>query len=78
MDKDELELVGLLVSKSYAQQAQCALSKRRKLIKSLLSERRLPQQGWDETSIEQLLQVTGHDKDDRYRQIPSLPQFLAN
>lgn len=57
MDNDALNLAALLVSRSYAQQAGGALAKRRRTLKSLLSERRLPARGWDEISIEQLLQV---------------------
>lgn len=34
-----------------------ALAARRRRVKALLSQRRLPEQGWDEPTIEMLLQV---------------------
>eukprot|EP00210_Caulerpa_lentillifera_P009074 g8659.t1 len=56
MDDETLNLATRLISKSYIEQGNQQLTKRRKLIKSLLSERRLPQQGWDDLMIEFLLQ----------------------
>ncbi|CAG9464896.1 unnamed protein product [Pedinophyceae sp. YPF-701] len=55
MDGANLELASALVSKAYIQQGGQALRQRAKQIRSLLSERRLPPRGWDETSIETLL-----------------------
>ena len=60
MNDDLMKLATNLVSRSYIVQAQSALVSRSKLIKSLLSQRRLPELGWDETSIEQLLQASYH------------------
>jgi O-phospho-L-seryl-tRNASec:L-selenocysteinyl-tRNA synthase len=57
MDADNLQLASGLVSASYVSQGGAALAARRKLIKGLLSNRRLPQTGWDEATIEMLLQV---------------------
>ena len=57
MDSETLAIASKLIPESYASQAGAALSSRRKLVKSLLSQRRLPQEGWDEASIEYLLQV---------------------
>lgn len=44
-----------LVSHTYLRQGSDALQRRRKLIKSLLSERRLPKKGWDDAQIEMFL-----------------------
>jgi O-phospho-L-seryl-tRNASec:L-selenocysteinyl-tRNA synthase len=57
MDADNLQLASGLVSASYVAQGGAALAARRRLIKGLLSNRRLPQNGWDEATIEMLLQV---------------------
>lgn len=57
MDSDNCELACRLVSSSYISQGAQALSARRNAIKALLSNRRLPQRGWDEATIEMLLQV---------------------
>ena len=57
MDQDNCDLAATLVSKSYIQQGSQALTRRGKLIKSLLSERRLPLQGWDDATIELFIQV---------------------
>ncbi|KAF6259689.1 selenocysteine synthase [Scenedesmus sp. NREL 46B-D3] len=56
MDADNLQLASSLVSASYVSQGGAALAARRRLIKGLLSNRRLPQTGWDEATIEMLLQ----------------------
>lgn len=56
MDADNLQLAASLVSPSYISQGGAALAARRRLIKGLLSNRRLPQEGWDEATIEMLLQ----------------------
>ena len=58
MDRETLTLAVDLVPKSYITQAESALTARRKLVKTLLSQRSMPVQGWDETSIEYLLQVS--------------------
>lgn len=63
MDADNLELASQLVSKSYVQQGSQSIRKRQKLVKALLSERKLPIHGWDDPTIESLLQV---------------PSFLSN
>ena len=57
MEQQTLELIKDLLPSSYISQASAALSQRRSLIKSLLSQRCMPEVGWDETSIEQLLHV---------------------
>uniref|UniRef100_A0A383VZ09 O-phosphoseryl-tRNA(Sec) selenium transferase n=1 Tax=Tetradesmus obliquus TaxID=3088 RepID=A0A383VZ09_TETOB len=56
MDADNLQLAASLVSASYISQGGAALAARRRLVKGLLSNRRLPQEGWDEATIEMLLQ----------------------
>ncbi|WIA16718.1 hypothetical protein OEZ85_013372 [Tetradesmus obliquus] len=56
MDADNLQLAASLVSPSYISQGGAALAARRRLVKGLLSNRRLPQEGWDEATIEMLLQ----------------------
>ena len=48
-----------LVSRTYIQQGCQALARRRRQVTTLLSQRRLPEQGWDDTTIEMLLQVRG-------------------
>lgn len=57
MDLDNAELACGLVSRTYVQQGVQALARRRRLIKTLLSQRRLPEAGWDDATIELLLQV---------------------
>ena len=47
-----------LVSAAYVQQGQQALTARCNLVKSLLSQRKLPVDGWDDATIEMLLQVS--------------------
>ena len=44
-----------LVSKAYINQGSQATARRSKLVTSLLSERRLPKDGWDDHSIESFL-----------------------
>ena len=58
MDTANCEQACSLVSKSYISQGQQALAKRHRLIKTLLSSRRLPEQGWDEPTIEMFVQVS--------------------
>jgi len=57
MDADNCALACGFVSPSYIHQGEQALAARRKQIKALLSSRRLPERGWDEATIEMLLQV---------------------
>jgi hypothetical protein len=59
MDPDNCALAARLVSPSYISQGAQALATRRRLVKALLSSRRLPQRGWDEATIEMLLTVGG-------------------
>lgn len=59
MDAANCALATTLVSKSYIAQGQQALSTRHRQIKALLSNRRLPEKGWDESTIEMLIQVGG-------------------
>ena len=55
MTPENIALASTLVSKAYMEQGACALTRRRRLLTSLLSERRLPAEGWDAASIELLL-----------------------
>jgi len=56
------ELLKGLVNPSYAQQAEQARNSRSKLVTSLLSQRRLPDEGWDDASIRLLLEeLAGFD-----------------
>ena len=57
MNSANLDLASSLVSSAYVQQGQQALAARSKLVTTLLSQRRLPIQGWDDANIELLLQV---------------------
>ena len=57
MNADNCALARGLVSASYVAQGAEALAKRQKLIKSLLSQRRLPQTGWDDATIELFIQA---------------------
>ncbi len=57
MDADCCEVACGLVSRAYIAQGAQALARRRRLVKTLLSQRRLPEQGWDDATIEMLLQV---------------------
>lgn len=59
MNHDTCDIVASskLVSASYVTQGRAALNAREKLVQSLISNRRLPATGWDEASIEMLLQV---------------------
>ncbi len=58
MDEDNCALACGLVSASYINQGAQALAGRRRMIKALLSSRRLPERGWDEATIEMLLQAS--------------------
>lgn len=59
MDAANCSLAAGLVSQSYVSQGAAALGSRRRLVKALLSNRALPAEGWDEATIEMLLQVSG-------------------
>lgn len=56
MDAPNCELACGLVSRTYITQGSQALAARRKLIKTLLSQRRLPPRGWDDATIELFVQ----------------------
>ncbi|KAI8474694.1 MAG: selenocysteine synthase [Monoraphidium minutum] len=55
MDQENCDLAAGLVSASYIAQGAQALAARRRMVKALLSNRRLPERGWDEATIEMLL-----------------------
>ena len=57
MDAANCALACGLVSKSYVAQGQQALAQRQRRVKALLSSRRLPEEGWDDATIEAFLQV---------------------
>ena len=57
MNPANLGLAEGLVSKSYIRQGGQGLAARQNLVKTLLSQRRLPERGWDENTIEMFLQV---------------------
>lgn len=61
MNPANFALASGLVSPAYVQQGQQALAARSKLVTNLLSQRKLPMQGWDDASIEMLLQVNNID-----------------
>ncbi|KAK3284208.1 hypothetical protein CYMTET_8131 [Cymbomonas tetramitiformis] len=56
MNAENLLLAQNLVSQTYINQGRDGIARRQNLIKSLLSNRRLPENGWDDASIEMLLQ----------------------
>lgn len=56
MDSDNCKLASTFVSAAYINQGSQALARRHKLVKTVLSQRRLPQQGWDEATVELFLQ----------------------
>jgi O-phospho-L-seryl-tRNASec:L-selenocysteinyl-tRNA synthase len=58
MDAANCSLASGLVSQSYVSQGAAALAARRRMVKALLSNRSLPAEGWDEATIEMLLQVS--------------------
>lgn len=55
MDDSAFPLAAQLIGKAYAKQGQEAIRRREGLAKTLLSQRRLPDTGWDDASIEFLL-----------------------
>ena len=73
MDEANCALAAGLVSAAYINQGSQALARRRKRIKSLLSQRRLPAEGWDDASIELLLQVRSSGS----RSLPAPPPRQA-
>lgn len=58
MDQQNAALASNFVSETYIQQGADALATRRRLIKSLLSQRCLPMNGWDEDTVELFIKVT--------------------
>eukprot|EP00898_Chlorokybus_atmophyticus_P008632 jgi/Chlat1/8770/Chrsp90S09247 len=64
MDSASLALAEGLVNPAYIRQGAAAgLGKRRALVKALLANRRMPQTGWDDHTIEILLQASSHCAD---------------
>ena len=59
MDAENCKLACGLVSRAYIDQGSQALAKRHRLVKALLSQRRLPADGWDDATIEMFIQVSG-------------------
>ena len=55
MDDSAFPLAAQFIGKAYAKQGQEALKRREGLAKTLLSQRKLPDIGWDDASIEFLL-----------------------
>jgi O-phospho-L-seryl-tRNASec:L-selenocysteinyl-tRNA synthase len=55
MNENIFQLSQQFVSKTYVEQAQASRRTRERLIESLLSQRRLPEKGWDDVSIELFL-----------------------
>lgn len=58
MNTANCALASGLVSATYVQQGQQALAARCNLVTNLLSQRKLPLTGWDDATIEMLLQVS--------------------
>ena len=58
MNAENCQLAKAFVSTSYVEQGSQALSKRQRLIKALLSQRRLPPDGWDDATIQLFVQVS--------------------
>ena len=56
MNDESFVLAEGLVSSNYVRQAQQARRARESLFKSLLSQRRLPDNGWDDCTLKMLLQ----------------------
>ena len=57
MNPDNCGLATRYVSQSYVAQGQQALARRQRLVKALLSSGKMPEEGWDEMTIEALIQV---------------------
>ncbi len=58
MNAENCQLAKAFVSTSYIEQGSQALNRRQRLIKALLSQRRLPPDGWDDATIQLFLQVS--------------------
>ncbi|GMH40742.1 hypothetical protein BSKO_08646 [Bryopsis sp. KO-2023] len=56
MNSDNCDIACQLVSKSYVAQGSQALARRQRKIKTLLSERKIPAEGWDDVTIETFVQ----------------------
>jgi O-phospho-L-seryl-tRNASec:L-selenocysteinyl-tRNA synthase len=56
MEEDSFGPAKGLIPETYLQQGLQALKARQNLVKTLLSNRKLPEEGWDDQSIEKLLQ----------------------
>ncbi len=56
MDEANCKIASQLISQTYINQGYQALTRRHKLIKTLLSQRRLPTEGWDDATIELFIQ----------------------
>eukprot|EP00124_Ichthyophonus_hoferi_P003317 Ihof_evm9s281 gene=Ihof_evmTU9s281 len=55
MDAKNLQLAQALVPSTYIRQGADSMATRRGLVRVLLSQRRLPDEGWDDMTIELLL-----------------------
>jgi len=55
MNEKNFELAEKLIGKTYKESSQQAMRKREGLVTSLLSEQKMPEKGWDELSIRQVL-----------------------
>jgi O-phospho-L-seryl-tRNASec:L-selenocysteinyl-tRNA synthase len=56
MDEANCKIASQLISQTYINQGSQALTRRHKVIKTLLSQRRLPVEGWDDATIELFIQ----------------------
>lgn len=71
-------LLKTLIPGNYAQQGAAALNKRQNMVTSLLSERRLPKKGWDEATIETVVQVSSAELAQHLASDNTLPEcFVA-
>ena len=75
MNPGNCALASGLVSATYVQQGQQALGARLNLVKSLLSQRKMPMDGWDDATIEMLLQVSVSKQ--HVHICPSFPSWLC-
>lgn len=57
MNAANCKLAKGLVSSTYIEQGEQALTARTNLVRTLLSQRQLPEAGWDDASIEAFIQV---------------------
>ena len=58
MNKANFALASGLVSATYVQQGEQAMAVRSSLVTTLMSQRKLPLNGWDDMTIEMFLQVS--------------------